>query len=643
MKKKITLLVSLISIMSLMAGCSSNSSSNQSDNVISSESTDTTSSSSEDKVNTITFSNAAALVSTLESNEYLKSNGANIVTSTNTNGYIIKKEENTKVYSDGSSSSTGSLIRTSPMGRVLNEDTFVSRKKRQIDAYSVDSKESTYNMYYSIYDYDKAELTSYTDSASCVFIVNTVSDANAGGLSEGQYILESEYNKYTSSQVCVQVETALDDLYNDDYVLAKGISTINYEQLDNGNYRYYLEVTYSYDGDLNDTYSITKSLSYEISKDLTKLLNVTYNVTTNDTSKSDPDDTYVSATNYQATLSYDTRSEVDESSLINVNDYFLENVTEVNVLTNNSKGDREVVDPSEITYNGGYSYIFLEAKTYTPSKAVNISLTNKSSSDDEVVKLESSGHFAIVGPGNATLTATYSGKDEFGVYVEKEVTVNVTITQKEVSEFSLYTATCRVYRTETDSETGELSQGEYLSEITKAYDNTMYEKNNYTFTIQANASKTASYVATSSDESKAKVVVNNGSVTVYALSKGEVTITVSLQDKPEVSYKIRFTILSSEDVESVLKGKTYTVDRMIYNWKGEITFNEDGKTGSKTIYNYSSDSDTPKVTTTTFNYEVIDGYIILDDNEYSFASLTNNGSNLYFEYNSGHHDYKVKA
>ncbi len=642
MKKKITLLVSLLSIMSLMSGCASTSSS------LSSSPISNDSSSSEEIGNTITFVEAGNLVASLEKAEYSLSNGANVVSTTTTTGYLVSKEETLKVYSDSSSSSTGKVTRHSPMGRLLGEDTFVSRKKRQIDRFKATDtgKESSFNMYYSIYDYENGNVSSYKDSAGSVYIVNTASDAYAGGLSDGQFITESQYSEYTSLQVCLQVETALDDLYNDDYVLAKGITSIYYENLNSGNTRYYFTVDYSYDGDLNDIYSVKKELSFEVSNDKTKLLSATYNVSTTDTSKSDPDDVYESGTGYNATLNYGTREEVNEESLLDVSLYFLESVSEVNVLTNNSRGDRVVSDPTCVDYDG--KYIFLEAKKdkYTPSKAVSISLTNKSSSNEDVVKLESSGHFAIVAPGTTTLTATYSGRDEYGVYEEKEISIEVTIIQKEVTEFSINTESCNIHKTAVNETTGEISQGEFFERF-GCHDKTLFINNNYTFTIKANSSKATDYTVSSSDETKAKVEVESGSVTVYALAKGEVNITVAIKGT-DIKTIYHFNILDNDDTLNLIKGKTYTFDKWktTFYYTGLITFNNDGSTGSLTLTNY--DSKTFEVTaeeTTKFSYTIIDGYIVFDDINYAFGSPNKDGSSLFLERPKEYatSEYKVKA
>lgn len=648
MEKKLILLVSVCLITSFMVGCSSTSSSSvaSSSSFSSSETTSSSSSSSSEEVgNKISFVDAGNLIASLEQSEYNLSSGANIVNETKANGYTVTKNENLKVYDDASSSSTGTLKRTSPMGRVLAEDNFVGRKKRQIDRFNVNDKEVSFNMYYSIYDYENENVSSYKDSAGAVYIVNTSSDAYAGGLTDGQFILESEYAKYTSLQVCLQVETALDDLYNDDYVLAKGITDIYYKNLDNGNINYFLTVEYNYDGDLNDVYTINKELSFEVNADKTKLLNVTYNVTTTDTNKSDPSDTYVSANNYSATLNYETREKVNEENLIDVNSYFLENVSEVNILTYNSKGNKEVVsDKSNIDIDG--KYIFLEAKTYTPSKAVNVSLTNKTSSNEAVVKKESSGHFALVGPGKATLTATYSGKDDYGAYIEKEISIDIVVTQKEVTAFSIKTESCNIYKNNLDAE-GNVSKGTFLDRF-GAHDNTLFVNNNYSFTIQKNASKAVDFSVTSSDETKAKAALDGSTLIVYALGKGEVNITVSLKDNPNVYNVYHFYILDNDDVSSLVKGKTFYFDQLkkTYHYTGEISFDSSSNTGTLTITNYDKKTyEVTKTTVTNFKYSIIDGYLVIDNGQYPFASPNEDGTSLFLEDpdNFVTREYKVKA
>ncbi len=649
MEKKLILLVSVCLITSFMVGCSSTSSSSVASSSSSSSSSETTSSSSssssEEVGNKISFVDAGNLVATLEKNEYNLSSGANIVNETKANGYTVTKNENLKVYDDASSSSTGTLKRTSPMGRVLAEDSFVGRKKRQIDRFNVNNKEVSFNMYYSVYDYENESVSSYKDSAGAVYIVNTSSDAYAGGLTDGQFILESEYAKYTSLQICLQVETALDDLYNDDYVLAKGITDIYYKNLDNGNINYFLTVEYNYDGDLNDVYTINKELSFEVNADKTKLLNVTYNVTTTDTNKSDPTDTYVSANNYSATLNYETREKVNEDNLIDVNSYFLENVSEVNILTYNAKGNKEVVsDKNNIDIDG--KYIFLEAKTYTPSKAVNVSLTNKSSSNEAVVKKESSGHFVLVGPGKATLTATYSGKDDYGAYIEKEISIDIVVTQKEVTAFSIYTESCNIYKNNLDAK-GNVSKGTFLGRF-GAHDNTLFVNNNYSFTIQKNASKAVDFSVTSSDETKAKAALDGSTLIVYALGKGEVNITVSLKDDPSVYNVYHFYILDNYDVSSLVKGKTFYCDQFkkTYHYTGEISFDSSSFTGTLTITNYDSKTyEVTKTTVTNFKYSIIDGYLVIDNGQYSFAFPNEDGTSLFCEdlERSATREYKVKA
>ncbi len=506
------------------------------------------------------------------------------VETTSQSGSIVDKTiENFIQYSDKTTSSNGIYTRYIDETETFST-TFKAIKTKVTDKFQLDDGVYSYEMFTEVKDYDddKTPTSSYKDSISKKFIVNSASEAEEAGLTKNQYVVVSDLSKECSAKSSITLANFLAYcVVSNAYLSQLGLSTLSISYNDiTEEFTYSLTANYSYDGDLNNTVNECVNVKYITSKDKKNLKSFDCEYKTIDQNKSDADDYYISSTAYKGELTYNTKSSQKDSGILDPNDYFLRSISEIGLLAQNSSFNKINVDATAIPLN--CSYIFGFAKTYAPKKAVNIYIDPISSSNEEVVKF-SDDRFEILAKGEATLTFGYYKKIN-DVYTYTYAYVDVTITDVIVEKIT------------------------FNPKPNWYYSSSFVAGNTYNWDISvlpSNASKAIS--ATSSDESVLKVSVDeNNNLVIEALKEGPATITVTSIATPKMSVSKSCYVLSDAiDYKEYLINNSFIYDASkTYNYTYTMTFNDDG-TGTRVEYH----TDDEKSYTDTFNW-TLEGTLI---------------------------------
>ena len=129
------------------------------------------------------------------------------------------------------------------------------------------------------------------------------------------------------------------------------------------------------------------------------------------------EEVYKETTTNNYEIKYDTRKASSSSStLLNPSDYYLSEVNEVGGYYNNSLGKKVLLDNlKELPLN---RYVWFEATSYKPEKAIDLKLTPIATSNEDVIEINSE-NVLTVGPGRATITFETVN----GIQLVKDVTV----------------------------------------------------------------------------------------------------------------------------------------------------------------------------------------------------------------------------
>lgn len=129
------------------------------------------------------------------------------------------------------------------------------------------------------------------------------------------------------------------------------------------------------------------------------------------------EEVYKETTTNNYEIKYDTRKASSSSTtLLNPSDYYLSEVNEVGGYYNNSLGKRVLLDNlKELPLN---RYVWFEATSYKPEKAIDLKLTPIATSNENVIEINSENVFTV-GPGRATITFETVN----GIQLVKDVTV----------------------------------------------------------------------------------------------------------------------------------------------------------------------------------------------------------------------------
>jgi hypothetical protein len=559
MKKQQRFLLLVTSAM-LLASCgpsaatSANSltsdSKSEAENSASSSAVSASSTTSSVSGDSVTFSAALTLLTNMAEQETALSNKVHVVQTNTKENTIDASDEIFTLKKDGSSFSTGSLTRKENGTETLS-DTFIRRYVEQIDKIQDSSGAvADYPMFYQITDHAKDVFAAddYQDSATKTFVVENAADAATLGLGTGDYLLTSDVAAASSAQAIAHLVNFIDSsIVNNDYVTQLGLKTFSREGR-----RYSFTAAYSYDGDLDDTQTFIVNASFTFDSQDLYLEKVAYSLTNKDQSKSDSTDVYTTTSSYEATLNYGTRS--DETAPLEVNDYFLANISSIDIC--NSDSNRSKADPKAFSLEN--SYLFAKAAAYSPTKATNLGLTNAATSDSAVIALTDDGYFEVKAAGKVSLTFTYFGRLDSGVYEERSLTSDIVVVEPKATDLTLFSITPSIV------------------------DDTLYIGTSYKISTSISPAKASQAISvTSSDETvlKAAAGSNDEDVVLTPLSAGNATITVTSLANPSLKKTMSLTTkeaVAADRYLNRLTSTTYLYTNTNYGYTLAITFKADG-------------------------------------------------------------------
>lgn len=476
------------------------------------------------------------------SNEKKKTTNTSVYSSTLTTILDVSLD----IYDDQSSFGAGTLTHTDSSDEETITDTYQQRSQVQTD--KIEDPETKdiddYKMFYHVENYvnDAYIANDYKDVTSKLFILPEADSS----LDESTYLVEEDVPLALTFQLGATLYNYVYTFTADPQISQTGVDSFTLEKQEGNEATYNTSITYNYDGDMGDVVDITINLSFTIDLENEYLLAVDYENTNKSYFLGDEDDAAIVTSALEAELTYGEK-ESSEAALIDANDFFLANVEDVKILNE----AREEVPATNVPKKT--SYIFALPSVYTPSQTVGLdeySLSPVSSTNTDVVKLDSSGYFEVVSSGTTTLTWSYFGLDN-GVYREKRVLKTITINEFD----SIESITIPTY---------DLSLNNYSLVVGDSVSLTLGV---------APATAKLDFIVTSSDAAVASAAVDGGTLTITALKEGEATITVAAKENPEIKDEVTIKVVapSTEDAyldlllthkfvyTNIYSGATYTL------------------------------------------------------------------------------------
>lgn len=563
--------------------------------------TPTSSSSFIGKNGAVSFDDIPTLLTKLFANEVAYANHGHIKTENQVNGVLTTVEEDVDVYKDGTSGATGTIKRVD--ANITTNDTYKRRNTIIKEKYEVDGSVYEYPMFVSVSDYEKGNMgNSYQDRATKLFIVSE-EDATSGGLSSDTYITPTEAEQNLSPLVTWNYYYKLAGyLLNDPYATQTNVKEFSYSAMSNGNIVYNCIVGYQVEGDYNDVANYSQNYQFITDAKQTRFISGSISYFYADVNKDDIDDYYESQENYTVSLDYEATTDVPED-VLDVNEYFISDITDVEVFF--KTGKEEVLDPNNIVLDYNNNYLFARAKTYTPAKALDLSVNNVSSSNEKVIALENN-YFVIKGAGTTTLQFNYYGKGTDGAYRLKTIEKTITVVLPEPTGIKLVGSFSPVVI----NNMLMIDKTYTFNVIVLPYAATQKVK------ILSNSNPTAlsasivnNEEATDDEETESKN--KSTQITLTANAEGKVTLILAVEGHENVTTSFEFTIVEKiSDYKSLIVGKEYFAnDNIRYGYTFTMSFNDDG-TGSRTT-TFVSDGST-KVDT--FSYTIdLNGRITFDN------------------------------
>ena len=544
--------------------------------------TPTSSSSFIGKDGAVSFDDIPTLLTKLFANEVAYANHGHIKTENQVNGVLTTVEEDVDVYKDGTSGATGTIKRVD--ANITTNDTYKRRNTIIKEKYEVDGSVYEYPMFVSVSDYEKGNMgNSYQDKATKLFIVSE-EDATSGELSSDTYITPTETEQNLSPLVTWNYYYKLAGyLLNDPYATQTNVKEFSYSAMSNGNIVYNCIVGYQVEGDYNDVAFYSQNYQFITDAKQTRFISGSISYFYSDVNKDDIDDYYESQENYTVSLDYEATTDVPED-VLDVNEYFLSDITDIEVFYKTGKG--EALDPDNIVLDYNNNYLFARAKTYAPAKALDLSINNVSSSNENVVALESN-YFVMKGAGTTTLQFNYYGKDTDGVYRLKTIEKTITVVLPEPVGIRLI---------------GSMNP--------TVVNNTLMVGKTYTFNVMVTpytATQNVKILSNSNTEVLDASIENN-TVTLVAKAEGAITLILAVEGYESVTTSFTFNVVETiTDYTTLIVGKNYYVDG-VYGYTFTMTFNNDG-TGTR-ITNFVETGTTKE---DTFSYTIdSEGHIIFD-------------------------------
>ncbi len=598
MKKKYAFIATLSAVL-LLAGCNGGentsssqketsssqviTSENNSDSKGSSSSSSSSSSTSFDitTADKVPFDRIDEVINGAFRAEVYNTSSVEIKESEKINDRVYESSETFKMLKDYTSYSEGKVTLLEK-GVKKDEDNFKRRTQVLKERIEVNNVTNDYRMFSQVTDYENDKFTSYCDTASKVYILKNEEEATNSNLGKDNYILESQILELSSSyQLPKLYEFIGTQLISNVYVSQTGIQSFKRSK-DSTGVTYSCLVEYSLDGDLNNVSTTTISVNFKLNTEEDQLLEAAYFINVEDASKDDPTDKYISETKVEVKMNYGTRESKAES-LLNCEDYFIQTISEIEVLKIDGYGDRIPCDPNNFPLTS--TYLFARAKTYTPSKALELSILHPvSSSNVEVISLDSNGYLKVLKEGITTLTFSYFGLDKDGIYREKELTQEINVTNSVVEHVSILPSNNGI-----EEDTIEIGKSYVLSVYVSP------DKVDQSVTVSVD----------NPDVIKAEVDSNNN-VVITGLKGGEATVTVTSKKDPTKSVSHKYFVASDMNYVEVITQNTYFHDSL-YGYTFTMNFASDG-TGSRVQVN----KETGNSVTDTFTYHVTGIKIIFD-------------------------------
>ncbi len=487
---------------------------------------------------------------------------------------VQEENETWNIYSNETAGIEGTKKITYSKDNSVIEDSYNKIVKR--------IQYSNADIMYFVTDYlDGTKRNDWVDKGDFLPVVKTGTEEYDGV----NYLLESSIPGQLSKQV---------SLYASQFIQAQFVSNASlqstmpqgYKSTLGDEVKYYIEpFSYSYKEDTTNT-NIKVSFEF-VTKD-SKLISFKSSYEQIDTNSDDSSDNYTMSDVNEYNVYYDNRTKAPES-LINPEDYFIQEVSEVEAFYYDEKSKEVVVSLDEIPTN---TYIHFRAKTYVPSKAIDIDLytgEDSSSSNEKVMTIDGTS-FHSEKSGTATIKA-YTAT---GV----EVNFNITVVPVPLKE---------IWYTDTYSGIENENSTKYV------YSGTTYEKITVTLS-PADAEKEDIYFTVDKPELVTITPTIESSVISYkyeisSAAKAGDTFTVTFTSKafPDVKKEVTYVVkqrVSGDDVTNYLISHTYKWTHLYSNITGILTFidSSTGKVeysnGDVTTFNYVVDGTTINITIT---------------------------------------------
>ncbi|MCR5091970.1 MAG: hypothetical protein K6B51_04685 [Bacilli bacterium] len=443
------------------------------------------------------------------------------------------------------------------------------------------------------------------DEATKQYIFNTDAEAKANSVSDG-YILKGQENFYSSLQLTQKLYLYAGTLATSAYVSQTGVKGFDYAYDENEDCIFSTNVSYSYteEGIIEE---ITYTASFKMDKGWDKLKSIDLTMVQKETRENDPTDTSTYTDKSQGSIVYGTKGAVSEGS-INVNDYFMSDVTEIDILND----QRQVVENSTI-YEGTSHYIFALPKTYTPATAADVSewsLTPVASTNEDIVECvsdNSGSFFEIQDVGTVTLTWEYLGKNSNNIWEFKTITKEVTIDYAPITEIAF--------------------TNQFSPAVTN---NALTAGNIYTQRITINPSYgKGTIVASSSDTDTLVVSIDQSgsyvSLKLVPLKSGTAVVTVKVEgnDDTAISETFRIAAIPAADIPNILTAASWSINDLYLD---TITLTFAANNTGTWIWDYTDNSNNPVHEQGDFAWTIKNGRVKItsffnsNDEEYEYLN-----------------------
>lgn len=562
----------------------------------------------------ISFSTAASLLSKAADLEAGGVNKENHVSLSSSNDLITTETTSLEIYGDGTSQGAGTISKKNG-DEVIGSDTFITRSLAKTDAMKVDGLTSNYDMFYYVKKYATGVLSTGVineDEAGRIYVFDTDSEATTAGLTSNQYILKDDIKDAVTLQGAANALTFLSgSVINNAYATQTGVSTFSYTVSENTK-DYSMSLSYSVDGDLNDTTETTISMSFSLDLESGKLMKVTSDYSTHDVSKEDPTDFSDKLAHDEYTFEYGSKAD-KPATPIDVNQYFLASVKDFEITDGYGKVYSADGFPQSATY------LFTLPTVYEPETAIGVgrdSLARIASSNSSVIALTGDGYFEVKSAGKSTLTFSYYGLGDGDVFEERTLTKDVTVTSGTPTTIALLSTTPEVTAPKY-GERKELLTGESYSL--------------HAYVTPSTASQ--SITAKSSDTSILKTETSDkaGYASITAIKEGDVGVLLSSTEKESVSVELLYHVYnkkSDEELKAGLIANTFSYSSIYANDVITLSFLENGTGKLKEVM-------TNNGTTTTYDKDTfkwsLSGYSLTtsdwtynpwgDDNPYGIGTI----------------------